>query len=211
MTDEQIAKAEQMRDGGMTYQKIGDAVGVPYSTVYYNLNPVARQCDAIYCHTHRPERRRYDVVHYQRHRVEEAQRNAEYHRTHKSEIAQRKAIYYQDHKVGIIQQKNVYRRNHLPEGAAITAKRRALKTGAIIGATIKQLNEIKEVYRRAKEDLRVRCYLCGKLIPKGHRHVDHIVPLSKGGTHRPSNLAVACDICNMRKHDKLPEEIGVLL
>lgn len=71
--------------------------------------------------------------------------------------------------------------------------------------------EIKEIYRKAKEDPKVRCYLCGKLIPIGHRHVDHIVPLSKGGVHRPSNLAVACDNCNREKHTKMPEEVGILV
>lgn len=81
----------------------------------------------------------------------------------------------------------------------------------ILGATVGNLAEIKELYRKAKEDPKVRCYLCKKLIPIDHRHVDHIVPLSQGGAHRSSNLAVACDECNLKKSAKLPEEIGLLL
>ena len=81
----------------------------------------------------------------------------------------------------------------------------------IARATIGNQDEIKEIYRIAKERLRVRCYLCGDLIPKGHRHVDHIIPISKGGHHRPSNLAVACDGCNLKKHAKMPREVGLLL
>lgn len=30
--------------------------------------------------------------------------------------------------------------------------------------------------------------------------IDHIVPLSEGGTHAPSNLTAACRPCNARKH-----------
>ena len=101
----------------------------------------------------------------------------------------------------------IYNKNHLPEGAAKSAARRAM----VLGTTIGDLAEIAEIYHRAKEASKVRCYLCKKLIPKGHRHVDHIMPLSKGGKHRPSNLAVACDTCNQVKNDRSPEEMGVLL
>jgi 5-methylcytosine-specific restriction endonuclease McrA len=104
-----------------------------------------------------------------------------------------------------------YRKNHRSEFAAYASSRRALKMGAMIGATASQLAEIKEIYRRAKDDGTVRCYLCGRLVPLGERHVDHIMPLSKGGKHRPSNLAIACATCNRVKNAKLPEEVGVLL
>lgn len=117
------------------------------------------------------------------------------------------ARYRKKHKGKIRISKAQYRRTHLPEHTAGQAARQAL----ILGATIGNLAEIKEIYRRAKEDPRVRCYLCGRLIAKDHRHVDHIMPLSRSGAHRPSNLAVACDTCNLDKHDKMPEEIGVLI
>ena len=36
-------------------------------------------------------------------------------------------------------------------------------------------------------------------------HVDHVIPLAKGGQHCTSNLAIACPTCNLRKSDKMPE------
>lgn len=43
-------------------------------------------------------------------------------------------------------------------------------------------------------------------------HVDHFLPLSKGGAHVLTNLRIACPSCNLHKHAKTPdvwiEEVG---
>jgi HNH endonuclease len=36
--------------------------------------------------------------------------------------------------------------------------------------------------------------------------VEHLVPLSRGGTNAPENLAPACAACNGAKGDRLPSE-----
>lgn len=38
-------------------------------------------------------------------------------------------------------------------------------------------------------------------------HVDHIIPLSRGGKHHPDNLQVISAVSNMKKGAKLPDEI----
>lgn len=46
------------------------------------------------------------------------------------------------------------------------------------------------------------CRWCGG--PLGERwDIDHVVPLSRGGTHDPSNIVLACERCNISKHAKL--------
>ena len=49
------------------------------------------------------------------------------------------------------------------------------------------------------------CYFCGdKLGMIGHLgsfHIDHLVPVSKGGTNWPGNLALVCEFCNKRKYN----------
>ena len=45
------------------------------------------------------------------------------------------------------------------------------------------------------------CAYCRKPVGKKW-HMDHIVPLSRGGAHHIDNLAVACASCNSKKHNK---------
>jgi 5-methylcytosine-specific restriction endonuclease McrA len=50
-----------------------------------------------------------------------------------------------------------------------------------------------------------RCVYCGVDITRKY-HVDHIMPLSLGGEHQNENLQLLCPTCNLRKHNKHPEE-----
>lgn len=50
------------------------------------------------------------------------------------------------------------------------------------------------------------CRFCGRYMPDGNDiHIDHIVPVSKGGKTVPSNLQVLCAKCNLSKGAKLIE------
>lgn len=43
------------------------------------------------------------------------------------------------------------------------------------------------------------CQYCGRSAPSVELHVDHVVPVSKGGTNDRENLAAACVDCNLGK------------
>jgi len=47
------------------------------------------------------------------------------------------------------------------------------------------------------------CVYCGTDCADNF-HVDHFMPLARGGRHEISNLRIACPTCNMRKSAKLP-------
>ena len=59
-----------------------------------------------------------------------------------------------------------------------------------------------------------RCVYCKTSLDVGY-HVDHIIPLAKGGGNGPDNLQCLCQTCNLSKGDKLPavfaQSIGMLL
>ena len=48
------------------------------------------------------------------------------------------------------------------------------------------------------------CVICGASSKQGARlHVDHIIPISKGGKSVPSNLRTLCERCNIGKSNKI--------
>lgn len=49
------------------------------------------------------------------------------------------------------------------------------------------------------------CFYCGDTCPDDF-HVDHFVPLSKGGPHVLTNLRIACAPCNLSKSARDPME-----
>lgn len=52
------------------------------------------------------------------------------------------------------------------------------------------------------------CKKCGATAKDGAKlHVDHIIPVSKGGKTTPSNLQTLCDRCNLGKSNKTDEDI----
>ncbi len=49
------------------------------------------------------------------------------------------------------------------------------------------------------------CYWCNDSI-EGDYHIDHYIPLSRGGSNFPDNIVLSCPSCNIRRHNKLPDE-----
>ena len=50
------------------------------------------------------------------------------------------------------------------------------------------------------------CYLCLTPVEFKKDHLEHKIPLSRGGTNEYNNLAIACQRCNCKKHARTEEE-----
>lgn len=50
------------------------------------------------------------------------------------------------------------------------------------------------------------CNYCGKKIPFSELTMDHVIPLSRGGTSERFNIVPACKDCNNKKKYLLPSE-----
>jgi len=55
------------------------------------------------------------------------------------------------------------------------------------------------------------CMYCGAQHPDRQLTRDHVVPMSRGGRDKWSNVVAACRGCNTRKGNRLPEEAGMSL
>ena len=51
-----------------------------------------------------------------------------------------------------------------------------------------------------------RCVYCAASLELDLATIDHVYPLSKGGSHAHGNLVAACARCNRLKGDMLPHE-----
>ena len=78
-------------------------------------------------------------------------------------------------------------------------KRLALEKAAQGKFTIKQWREKIKYYGNC-------CYLCGKKLNKSNTHLEHRIPISRGGTNWIANIAPACKKCNLSKHTKTEKE-----
>ena len=85
-----------------------------------------------------------------------------------------------------------------------SAKRRALKINSEDGTITKQsLSELRELQNN-------KCYYCEEkldFISENSVHLDHHIPLSKGGRHSIDNVKYTCKSCNLQKYSKMPTSL----
>lgn len=91
---------------------------------------------------------------------------------------------------------NEWRIAHPEKMAAKAHKRRAAKLGSTEHFTAEDVDIIRLKQKN-------RCPYCGKTLGKKF-DVDHVIPLSKGGSNGPENIAIAHSRCNRQKGGKDP-------
>lgn len=50
-----------------------------------------------------------------------------------------------------------------------------------------------------------KCHWCNVKVGDDY-HVDHIIPVSRGGSNSKDNIVISCPHCNLSRNDKLPHE-----
>lgn len=104
-------------------------------------------------------------------------------------------------------------RDRILEGRRVIAPRKKFKsaTGQFRTTYIRnrRARKLGSVGFHTEEDVYIqlerqngRCYYCRKPIEESGYDVDHVMPLSKGGSNWPANIVCACPSCNRSKSDK---------
>ncbi len=69
----------------------------------------------------------------------------------------------------------------------------------------RQLGEVSpNIIEHLFVDQKGLCFYCNRELQE--YHLEHMLPISKGGLHDDSNLCISCPTCNLRKHNKTAEE-----
>lgn len=72
-------------------------------------------------------------------------------------------------------------------------------------STIKVIKYSRQnIYRRDK----YKCQYCNKKFTRDNLTLDHVIPRSKGGKSKWTNVVACCKACNEAKGDKSPTELG---
>lgn len=125
----------------------------------------------------------------------------EYRKTHAKRYLQHKRNWYANHREYARQASSNFRKRRPDRIAVSNAKRRALSKGC------KVLSEaVDKLYAIARSGEHIACFYCGDKVSGRSLHLDHIIPLSRGGDHTPENLCFSCAPCNLSKANKTPEE-----
>lgn len=127
-----------------------------------------------------------------------------------------KLVYYPKNRDRIILQTSEYAKKH-PEVRAKAAlnwkKRHPEKYRAQIraahvnrkarmrGAMVADTN-VSKIIRRWRLQKSFVCYYCNGRFHTEQMHVDHVVPIARGGKHSSDNICRSCATCNIRKRHK---------
>lgn len=137
----------------------------------------------------------------------------EWARNNRERMLANKHRYYQENRIHILEQmrkhlsvvrdkkneyRNQWRRNNPGMARAQHQRRRALKKNAVGSFSATDI----QIQMRSQAN---RCWWCGVGLDKGW-HIDHLIPLAKGGSNNPENIVISCPHCNVSRQDRLPQE-----
>jgi len=190
------------------------------------LRPECKACDAAYRAEHSDVIAAYLAENRERiverraaynaaHRAENAARWESYYAEHRDDILARQAKYRDEHRAEIAAYGIAYHVTHREEKAirhaswakansekvrAITHRRRARTRG--VGGT-----HTAEDIKRQLAVQNGKCWWCNKPCADKY-HEDHLIPLSRGGHNDITNIVISCPTCNLKKHNKTPDEFA---
>jgi 5-methylcytosine-specific restriction endonuclease McrA len=155
--------------------------------------------------------RAHAAEYYQANREQIQHKHATYYATHREQFKGKSTDRYRANPEAVRQVNATWRRANADKVKAYEAKyRRAHPEVIVAQAALRRarkrqapINDFTATQWRAMKALYdYRCVYCGK--HQERLTQDHVIPLSKGGSHTWDNIVPACKSCNSKKHTKPP-------
>lgn len=178
-------------------------------TEYYRTRLVCKQCSNKEISEHwkknKEARKAICQRYYQKHKEECKQRCAEYRAS--PEVKENRRVNAVEYRKENSQERADYLRKWYKENPE-QMRANSIKSMHIRRARIKQV-PYESFYRQEIFDRDGgMCRYCGVTLTPNDWHLDHIVPIARGGAHTRENTTASCEACNLSKHDHLLEELG---
>ena len=152
---------------------------------YYKNHEAHKRRSREYAHKNKDKVKQARTEYYQKNRDQILAQNRLYNQTNKDKIDLRNKAYYESHKEDFI----------------FKARERKKKIKDTKDGTI-----TKEALDMMYESQYHKCNYCNCDLDQFGKHLDHILPLSRGGRHTLNNVHWICPRCNLSKNDKTEEE-----
>lgn len=172
------------------------------------LATVCKICKAEKDRIYREQNKNYIQQNKKEYRIKNIEKvkaaNKEYYESNKEVIAEKTKKYREDNKDSIKAKKSAYYKTEAGKLVSKNAKntRRALKSSTSDNTVTKDyLTTLFAVQAN-------KCFYCSTeltLTEPGSVHLEHYIPLSKGGIHSCGNVVWSCSSCNLLKHNTVPE------
>lgn len=167
-----------------------------YQRLYYEINKDKKR---VYYLEHRDEK----IAAERRRRLADPERFREYNRQFHLKRSKSRKVYMKEwRKNNPDYQRNWNKQN--PDKKKEIDRRKDIKRRA------RKLNQVGEVSPDIEEVLWLKqeglCYYCNASLDETGRHLEHMVPISRGGLHEDKNLCLSCPSCNWHKHTMTSEE-----
>lgn len=200
-----ISRAQAMADG-LAFYFTGNPCKHGHLSQRRVTNSDCIECSAIRSREHakaNPDmRRKWDAKYEKKNPDMRKQISRRYYANNKEKMVERSRAYYAENLNKIRQ----YYEANKDKFFAHSRTRRSRVANAPGTHTAADVRDILTMQRH-------HCACCG--VKLATYHVDHIVPLSRGGSNDKANLQILCAPCNLSKHAKDPltfmQERGFLL